>query len=163
MKALIIYSSKTGTTKKCASLLAANLGAENCTLCSIDEGAPEIAGYDCVVLGSYIRMGMIDKKLAAFIKTNMEALKNTKFAIFLCGCISEKISEAITKNFSDDILERALCVEYFGGEMLPEKQKGIDKIVVNSLMKITKNDPSFSVINSVNTESIQNFAKEISC
>ena len=37
MRTLIIYSSKTGTAKKCAALLAANLGAENCELFDINR------------------------------------------------------------------------------------------------------------------------------
>ena len=36
MKTLIIYSSKTGITKKCAALLAANIGADSCDLFEIN-------------------------------------------------------------------------------------------------------------------------------
>ena len=68
MKNLIIYASKTGTTKKCAALLAANLGAESCTLWNIDDGEPELSSFDCAAVGSYIRMGVIDKRISAFIE-----------------------------------------------------------------------------------------------
>ena len=106
-------------------------------------------------------MGVIDKKLAAFLKARLVELAELKFGIFLCGCLYEKVSEAIVKNFSDDVLEKAACVEFFGGEMFPEKQRGLDKIVVNSLMKIAKSDPSFNVSGEINAEKISEFALEI--
>lgn len=78
MKNLIIYASKTGTTKKCAALLAANLGAENCTLWNINEGEPPaLSDFDCAAIGSYLRMGVIDKKSPLLSK-------NTRSSFFQC-------------------------------------------------------------------------------
>ena len=68
MKTLIVYSSKTGITKKCAALLAANIGADSCDLFEISESIPEISDYECVVVGSYVRMGVIDKKISAYLR-----------------------------------------------------------------------------------------------
>ena len=111
MKNLIIYASKTGTTKKCAALLAANLGAESCTLWNIDDGEPELSGFDCAAVGSYIRMGVIDKRISAFIEKHREQLFAMPFGVFFCGCLEDKVSEAIIKNFDDktfDILMNAI-------------------------------------------------------
>ena len=97
MKNLIIYASKTGTTKKCAALLAANLGAESCTLWDISSGEPNLADFDCAAVGSYLRMGVIDKKIAAFIEKHREQLFTMPFGVFFCGCLEDKVSEAIVK------------------------------------------------------------------
>ena len=117
MKNLIIYASKTGTTKKCAALLAANLAAESCTLWNIDDGEPELSSFDCAAVGSYIRMGVIDKRISAFIEKHREQLFAMPFGVFFCGCLEDKVSEAIIKNFDDSVLEHALCVEYSVAEI----------------------------------------------
>lgn len=162
MRTLIVYASKTGTVKKCASLLAANLGCENCVLSDISLGEPDFSGYDCVVAGSYIRMGMTDKKINDFLIKLSENKDSPKFGIFLCGCLSEKVSEAITKNFSDTLLEKAVCVDFFGGELALEKQKGLDRLIVKSILKISESGQDFSVSATVDSEKIAYFAKEIS-
>ena len=89
MKTLIIYSSKTGITKKCAALLAANIGADSCDLFEISENIPEISDYECVVVGSYIRMGVIDKKISAYLQKHKEELFGTKFGLFICSCLAD--------------------------------------------------------------------------
>ncbi len=160
LKTLIIYSTKTGTTKKCAALLAANIGADSCDLFDIGEKLPEISEYDCVVLGSYVRMGVIDKKISAYIKKHKDELFGTNFGIFICSCLSDKVSEAITKNFSDEIMDNAL-IDCFGGELPEEKIKGMDKFIVNSLMKIAKTDPDFRVVTQINPGAITHFAKTL--
>ena len=137
MKNLIIYASKTGTTKKCAALLAANLGAESCTLWNIDDGEPELSGFDCAAVGSYIRMGVIDKRISAFIEKHREQLFAMPFGVFFCGCLEDKVSEAIIKNFDDGVLEHALCVECFGGLIKTSKKMAYTELgCMRSLKKI---------------------------
>lgn len=158
MKTLIIYSSKTGTTKRCAALLAANIGADSCDMFSIDEKLPELSGYDCVAIGSYVRMGVIDKKIAAFLSKNKDELFKMKFGLFICSCLADKVSEAITKNFSDEFMDNAAIIDWFGGELPKDKLKAMDKIIVNSIIKIAKTDHTFTVSEKIIPESITNFA-----
>ncbi len=158
MKTLIIYSSKTGTTKKCAALLAANIGADSCDMVAIDEAVPDITGYECVVIGSYVRMGVIDKKISAFLAKNKEALFGMKFGLFICCSLADKVSEAITKNFSEEFMDHAAIIDCFGGELPKDKIKGMDKLIVNSIVKIAKTDPNFKIFEKIIPESITNFA-----
>ena len=158
MKTLIIYSTKTGTTKKCAALLAANIGADSCDLFEIGEKLPDLSDYECVAVGSYIRMGVIDKKIAAFLEKNKEELFGMKFGLFICSCLADKVSEAIIKNFSDEFMDHAAVIDCFGGELKTEQIKGMDKLIVNSIIKIAKTDPTFRIAESIIPESITNFA-----
>lgn len=158
LKTLIIYSTKTGTTKKCAALLAANIGADSCDLFEISEEIPEISGYECVVLGSYVRMGVIDKKISAFIQKHKAELFETKFGLFICCSLAEKVSEAITKNFSDEIMDHAAIIDCFGGELKVENLKGLEKLAANSFIKIAKVDPNFRLFEKIIPESITNFS-----
>lgn len=158
MKTLIIYSTKTGTTKKCAALLAANIGADSCDLFEISDDIPEISGYECVVIGSNVRMGVIDKKISAYLEKHKSELFETKFGIFLCCCLADKVSDAITKNLSDEFMDHAAIIDCFGGELPKDKIKGMDKLIVNSIIKISKTDPDFKVFEKIIPESITNFA-----
>ncbi|MBE6899050.1 MAG: hypothetical protein E7479_00055 [Ruminococcaceae bacterium] len=158
LKTLIIYSSKTGTTKKCAALLAANIGADSCDLFEISEEIPEISGYDCVAIGSYVRMGVIDKKISAFLQKHKEELFGTKFGLFICSCLSDKVSDAITKNFPEEFMDHAAIIDHFGGELQQDKIKGFDKIIVNSILRISKTDPNFRIADKIIPESITNFS-----
>ena len=162
MRTLIIYASKTGTAKKCAALLAANLGAENCELFEINSGEPELSGFDCCAVGSYIRMGVIDKKISAFLTKRRDELFSMKFGVFLCGCLEDKVSEAIVKNLNDDFLEHAVCVEYFGGELHPEKYGGVEKLFMKSVLKISGKDPSFKITDKILPDNITAFSAELS-
>lgn len=161
MKTLIIYASKTGTAKKCAALLVANLGVENCDLCSIYEDIPEISGYDCLIIGSYVRMGVLDKKISSFLSKKREKLLEMPLGIFLCGCFEDKVHEAIIKNFSEDFLEHALCVDYFGGELHQESYKGIEKFFVKMIINTSEKDSSFKIETKIHPEAISAFAKEL--
>ena len=158
LKTLIIYSTKTGTTKKCAALLAANIGADSCDLFEITENIPAVSDYECVVIGSYVRMGMMDKKISAFLNKHKEELFGMKFGLFLCCCLADKVSEAIEKNFSEEFMDHAAIIDCFGGELPKDKIKGMDKLIVNSIIKIAKTDPTFRVFEKIIPESITNFA-----
>ena len=161
MKTLIIYATKSGTTKKCAALLAANLGIESCALWNMADGEPELSDYDCLVFGSPLRMGVIDKKISAFLQKKKAEILERRFGLFLCGCLEEKVSEAITKNFSEDFLEKARSVEYFGGELSAEKGKGLEKLVIRSFFKIAQKDPDFRLADKIRPEAITAFAGEL--
>ena len=65
MKTLIVYSSKTGNTKKLADAVAQMIAGEK-TLCPVSE-APDPAGYDLVALGFWLQAGKPDPKAAEYL------------------------------------------------------------------------------------------------
>ena len=60
MNAAVIYSSKTGTSARCAARLAEHLEAD---LLEISGDFPDIAAYDAVLLGGGVRMGRLPRPL----------------------------------------------------------------------------------------------------
>ena len=69
MKTLIVYASKTGTTERCAEILGQNL--KDATIINLTETQNEdINKYDLIIIGSPIRMGLIDKRVKGFISKN---------------------------------------------------------------------------------------------
>jgi menaquinone-dependent protoporphyrinogen oxidase len=48
MKTLIAYATKTGTTEKCAKMLAEKLGSAD--LFNLSNGTPDLSKYDMVII-----------------------------------------------------------------------------------------------------------------
>ena len=63
MKALVVYSSRTGNTRKIAEAIAAVL--PGCEIHPV-ESAPAPEGYDLVAVGYWVDKGMRDAKVALF-------------------------------------------------------------------------------------------------
>lgn len=76
MKSMVVYSSKTGNTKKVAEAIY-NALPEPKDLFNVDE-KPDPSGYDLVVAGYWVDKGTADAKAREFFKT----LKNKKVALF---------------------------------------------------------------------------------
>lgn len=75
MKTLIVYSSKTGNTRKLAQ--AIHLALDNAELSRV-EMAPSPDKYDLILLGFWIEEGTADEKM----KLYMKRLKNKKVGLF---------------------------------------------------------------------------------
>ena len=65
MQTLIIYASKTGTTAKCANQI--NRELKDSKMLNILNYNEDISKYDLIIIGSPIRMGLIDKKIKKFL------------------------------------------------------------------------------------------------
>lgn len=66
MKALVVYSSQTGNTKKLAETVCASL-PNGTLMCSVDE-APNPNDYDLVALGFWLQAGQPDVKSAGYLE-----------------------------------------------------------------------------------------------
>ncbi len=75
MKTLIVYSSKTGNTRKLA--YAVHLALPDAELCRV-EMAPNPEKYDLIYLGFWIEDGTADEKMREFMKR----IKGKKVALF---------------------------------------------------------------------------------
>ncbi len=76
MKALVVYSSQTGNTKKLAEALYETLSGEK-EIYPVAE-APDPAGYDLVAVGFWFQAGKPDPKSTEY----MAKVKNTKVFLF---------------------------------------------------------------------------------
>jgi flavodoxin len=66
MKALVVYSSQTGNTKKLAETACESL-PDGAVMCSVDD-APDPADYDFVALGFWLQAGKPDPKSAGYLE-----------------------------------------------------------------------------------------------
>lgn len=156
MRTLIVYASKTGTTERCAGILGQNL--RDVTIINLTAIQNEdINKYDLIIIGSPIRMGMIDKRVKDFISKNSKLLKNKKVAYFICCGFSENWKQYYEQNFPKELLDNAITYESFGGEMNLEKQKGFDKFIVKMVSRSMPQDKEVKILN----ENINRFIEKI--
>ena len=154
MKGLIIYASKTKTTEKCSKILSEELDFKTV---NIREKKPDISNYDVIVIGSYIRMGMVDRLIKKFIIDNKEELLKKKCALYICCGVQENMDKYFWTNYPQEVLENAILREGFGCSLDIKKLKGIEKFVVKMMSK--KNDTLKE--KCINEKSIEKFVKTI--
>ena len=153
MKTLIIYASKTGTTEKCAKEI--NRQLKDSEMVNILNQNEDINKYDLIVIGTPIRMGMIDKKIKKFLINNIENLKSKKVAYFICCGFNENWKSYYEQNIPKDLLDTAIIYDTFGGEMDIQKQKGFDKFITKMVSKNIDKNKEIKILN----ENIDRFIK----
>lgn len=155
MKTLIIYASKTGTTEKCAKQI--NTQLEDSKMVNILNQDEDINRYDLIVIGTPIRMGMIDKKIKKFLISNSETLKSKKVAYFICCGFNENWKSYYEQNIPKDLLDSAIIYDTFGGEMNIQKQKGFDKFITKMVSKNIDKNKEIKIL----SENIDRFIKAL--
>ena len=155
MQTLIIYASKTGTTAKCANQI--NRELKDSKMLNILNYNEDISKYDLIIIGSPIRMGLIDKKIKKFLLNNIETLKSKKVAYFICCGFIENWKRYYEQNIPKDLLDKALIYDTFEGEMNIQKQKGFDKFITKVVSKNIDKNKEIKLL----YENIDRFIKRI--
>lgn len=135
MKKLIVYAGKTGTTEKCAKLLADKLA--DADLINLNEKSPDPTAYDIIVIGSNIRMGQIHKNAKKYLVQYSGLLKQKLAAYFICCGFSDKQKQVLEANIPKELLDKAVAVKCFGGEIDISRLHGMDKLITKMVTKAT--------------------------
>ena len=130
MKVAIVYSTRGGTTRECAELLAKEMKNDTVELFEIGEGEPDYSKYDICVVGFPIRMAKAEKKARQFLKKNAEMLKQMKTAYFLCCGFVDCFEEYAEKCIDKELRDSAVAIYCLGGSLDPDRFKGLDRIIV---------------------------------
>jgi len=131
MKAVVIYKSKTGFTKKYAEWIAEELHGDIFEVSKADINM--LMPYDTIVYGgSLYASGILGVK---FILKNLDKLKDKKIAVFATGASpsrEETISELRDRNFTKEQQEQ-LGFFYLRGGFDYTKLNAFDKFLMNLL------------------------------
>ncbi len=132
MNLLIIYTTKTGTVTTSLDILEKYLPQAKITRCDLGvcDSVPHLEDFDFVLIGSSIRMGKIHKKIKSFVKSNHDRLLKLNVGYFLCLGFVDLFDEYMIKNFPRDLRENACAITCFGGDMNPDKHRGLDKMII---------------------------------
>ena len=140
MKILIIYSTKGGVSKTCANMLYEKLlGSFDISVYDINDNPPAPDGFDIAVIGGSIRFSKLNKKLKAYMNTHAQRLSDMNTALFICCGFTESFEDYASMQIPKQIIP-SLGIHFFGGELKPQKLKGIDKWIVKTLRADMLND-----------------------
>lgn len=157
MKKVIVYETKSGTTKNAAELLKEQL--PDIEVINIKEQTPAINDYDLIVFGGAYYAGALNRKLKKYIKKNKESLANKKYAFYIC-CVSEDdYKEVLIKNLGEEIVNNAVITECFGYEVNTKNAKGFTKFILKIMEKAMRKENK--PLQNLHKDKIQNFAKII--
>ncbi len=132
MKVLVLYATRGGVTEECVSLLRQQLEPTHQVISlnvKTTDMLPSPEGFGAVVLGSSIHVGKINKRIKSYMKRYMDALATLPFAVFFCCGLPRHFEEYAETQIPKG-LACSLGVHCFGGELKPEKRKGLDKLFV---------------------------------
>ena len=168
MNIMIIYSTYGGVTKRCAEMLAAELGEQHNISCfnARSEYLPAPDGYDAVVIGSSVRMENINRNIKKYVKKHIDTLNGMPCAVYLC-CGFTRLFPEYSETLFPRRFEPSLGYHLFGGELKPDKIKGFDKLAVMLMRSSIKsqdfeeNDSDHHDLPEIIPENITLLAKEI--
>lgn len=130
MKAVVIYSSKRGATKKYADWIAEDLGCSCIPIAACDLHSLE--QFDVVVYGGWLR----GSGIVGFDKLKSSITDLSSRLVVFCDGISkntpENFMQIVEINFGEEKTDVPLF--FLGGAYYPAKVTGIDKI----MMKVAK-------------------------
>lgn len=133
MKTLILYATRHGSTAEAARRIAARM--PNCDVKNIKTDVFQLADYDRILIGSYIRMGMFDRKTRALLLKEIAVLREKTLGIFVCCCFTENAQTYFQNNVPPQLLETVQATAALGGELDRKKLHGMDKYVANMVLK----------------------------
>ena len=140
MKAIVIYNSQTGFTKRYAQWIAEEINAD-CVQLSIAKNT-DLDSYDAIVFGGWAVAGSISK--LKWFKNNISKWSDKKLAVFCVGASpieNPEIEEALPKNFTADELKVVRWFYLPGGldyEKMSLKSRAMMKMFVK-MLKAKKN------------------------
>lgn len=127
---LIVYASRWGVTKHCAELLKSQLDQRYAvTLADVEQGSPDLHAYELVILGSNVRMGRINKGIKRLLREQGAYLSSIPSAFFLCLGYPKQFDEYVSMSVPKGVTF-SLGAHCFGGELKPDKLRGMDKWIV---------------------------------
>ncbi len=137
MKGMIIYSSKTGNTKKMAEKIYEVLKDEHQMMIKDIRDAPKVEQFDFILLGAWIDRGTLETKALKFLKT----IKNKKLGLFatLGAMPDSEHGRKVIKNLENLLIDRDSLGQYICPGLVDpkmiEKLRGITGLVVPKKIK----------------------------
>lgn len=158
MKGIIIYATKYGSTEKAVKLLQSKIPGGIKTVNVAKEKAPDLSSFDTVILGGPIYAGRMLGALSAYMRRNREALQGKRLALFVCAGEQDpaQSEKQLAAAFPEDLYNRAVAREAFGGELYWDKLDGMTKFILRVVKGIKEGFARLS------EAKIERFAREVS-
>jgi menaquinone-dependent protoporphyrinogen oxidase len=135
MKPIILYESKHGATKTCATYLETNIPGS--TLSTVHDWQGVFQQDQPIILGSCIYMGQFNKHVKAFLTDHEDTLLNHPLYLFYCGMNESEMESLIENNVSTAIKDHATIV-YAGGAFHFKEMKWWERFIVKKIAHVSE-------------------------
>ena len=169
-KAVVIYSTTDGQTKRICEFLIQKLKAKiDIDLFSIEEiDQIELSFYDKIIVGASIRYCKHNPKLFKFIEKNIQVLKEKSTAFFTVNVVARKEGKNTpeTNPYMKKFLELSAwqpnLLGVFAGKIDYPSYKFTDKQIIRLIMYITKGPTDTSgSFEFTNWKSVEKFSDQL--
>ncbi|WP_047049474.1 menaquinone-dependent protoporphyrinogen IX dehydrogenase [Vibrio mexicanus] len=170
MKALLLYSSREGQTKKILEFIDKELSDYQCDLVDLHQiTAVDWDSYDKVLIGASIRYGHLNKLLYKFISANLSQLQSNKVAFFCVNLTARKEDQgkdtpegsAYIKTFLKKSPWQPPLIGVFAGALYYPRYKWFDRVMIRFIMSMTGGETDTTKeVEYTNWEKVSLFAKK---
>lgn len=145
-KALFLYSTSEGQTKKILLYIEKELPDYQCDIVNLNEVTDvDFNQYDKVMIGASIRYGKLNKKLYQFIHSNLAQLKHAKVAFFCVNLTARKEDQGkdtpegsvYIKTFLKKSPWQPEMIGVFAGALYYPRYRWFDKMMIRFIMTMT--------------------------
>ncbi|HEY8390275.1 MAG TPA: flavodoxin domain-containing protein [Clostridia bacterium] len=133
MNTLVVFSSKHGTTRKCAQTIADRIKSDlvDCTSKQIN-----LNNYSRIILCTPIYFGGITGEMKRFFKKHKEELDKRSVVLLTCGLGGAQNAQATVDRFLDKFnLKNKINHEHLGGEIMWDSLNFFERVIMKAVSK----------------------------
>lgn len=169
-KALFLYSTREGQTKKILDHIAQQLPLHSIEMMNLlDIEHIELEQYDRILIGASIRYGKLPKKLYQFIDEHHLALSQQKAAFICVNLTARKEAEgkdtpegsAYIQTFLQKSSWQPSLIGVFAGALYYPRYRWFDRVMIRFIMSMTGGETDTSKeVEYTNWEKVDLFAQK---
>ncbi len=145
MNIMIAYASKSGTTETCVHILEKDFNG-HAELVDLTHTVPSLDSFDTILIGGPIRYGKLHSSVKKFMEHYHEDLKQKEVGLFICCADVGKAEQYFQNNFPDELLEHAIAIDCFGGEIRTQALGILEKFITKLALKSYPSDQQPSIL-----------------
>jgi Flavodoxin len=136
-KVAVVFSTKHGTTEKVAQYIATLLGGDVTLISLEDNKMPDLAAFDCIVIGGSIYAGKIRKKVASLCAQNLSVMQQKRVALFVCGMNDKEYDAELRNAFPESLRSHAVWAGVVGGEFYIDRMNFVERFLIRKISGVT--------------------------
>jgi menaquinone-dependent protoporphyrinogen oxidase len=152
----IVYTTKHGTTAEVAARIAEALGGAALIDLAVTP-APDLSGFDAVVVGGPVYAGQPAKPLKAFVTAQAATLLSKPLAVFVCGMEPDPAKRAaeIAAAFPEALRDHAVGTWFAGGQFLFDRLGCLERAIVKRIAHTSES------VHAIDDEAIADLARAL--
>jgi menaquinone-dependent protoporphyrinogen IX oxidase len=156
IRTLVVYSSKYGSTRDAAKIIALINGPA--MYCTVDEFKPEYKEFENIIIGSPLLQEKLEPSIIEFAKNNRDWLKDKAVSLF-CTCLNKNGGLEQLRSLEELIEIKTVSMKAIGGRLVLDQLDETDHELIKNFFEYVK--LPFEDMDFYNDEEIIQYAMKI--